>query len=76
MEPKEKAEKIISEISKVLEGWKLTDLKVKSKKIAFIRVNSLIETLPNINETPPIYRKSEEHYSQYWRAVKLHLERL
>ena len=33
--------------------------------------NELKEVLPNINDTPPAYRKSEKHYFQYWLNRKL-----
>jgi hypothetical protein len=47
-----------------------------AKRCALIAVEDIIRLLPNINETPPIYRKSDEFYFQYWQEVKQEIEKL
>ena len=38
-----------------------------SKETAILFCEQLAEKLPNINDTPPIYRQSEDKYQQFWR---------
>jgi len=47
-----------------------------AKRCALIAVEDIIRLLPNINETQPIYRKSDEFYFQYWQEVKQEIEKL
>lgn len=48
--------------------------KVSAKFCAINACDYLIHHLPNINDTPPIHRKSANSYSQYWRGVKFRLD--
>ena len=44
---------------------------------ALICVEEIIKLLPCINETPPIHRKSEENYIQFWKyGVKSEIQKL
>ena len=38
-----------------------------NKEQAILFCKQLAEKLPNINETPPIHRQSEDKYQQFWR---------
>ena len=46
------------------------------KNCALMVVDELIERLPSINLVPPIDRRSEDNYLQYWVAVKRELNSL
>jgi hypothetical protein len=46
---------------------------ISAKYCAKVACDYLIETLPNINETPPDSRNDERTYKQYWRGVKIEL---
>jgi len=39
----------------------------RSKNIARIFAEEMASRLPNINETPPIHRVSEDKYMQFWK---------
>lgn len=41
-------------------------LSLMSKKSALILCEELAKKLPNINDTPPIYRKPIENYMQFY----------
>jgi len=41
--------------------------KIRSKQGALICVDEIQKRLPCINETPPIHRKSEDNYKQFWK---------
>lgn len=41
-------------------------LSIMSKKQALIFCEELARKLPNINDTPPIHRKSRENYMQFY----------
>lgn len=43
---------------------------LSAKFCAMVTCDYLIDILPNINETPPIHRKDEIMYQQYWMGVK------
>ena len=47
---------------------------VSAKFCAMVACDYLIDRLPNINETPPIHRKDESTYKQYWMGVKRKLD--
>ena len=47
---------------------------ISAKFCAKVACDYLMETLPNINETPPNSRKDERFYKQYWNGVKYELE--
>ena len=47
---------------------------ISAKFCARVACDYLIETLPNINDTPPIHRKEERKYRQHWMGVKSKLE--
>lgn len=47
---------------------------ISAKFCAKVACDYLIENLPNINNTPPIKRKEERAYRQYWNGVKSKLE--
>lgn len=38
-----------------------------NKEQAMFFCEQIAEKLPNINDTPPIYRQSEDKYQQFWR---------
>jgi hypothetical protein len=38
-----------------------------NKEQAIFFCEQIAEKLPNVNETPPIYRQSEDKYQQFWR---------
>ena len=69
MNPKETAEQLIDKIESGL-------MSSEKKACAIIVCEELITRLPNINETPPIHRKDEDEYFQYWYAVKRELNSL
>lgn len=41
-------------------------LSIMDKKTALIFCKEMAKKLPSINDTPPIYRKSRENYSQFY----------
>lgn len=45
------------------------------KEVANILLDEISGKLPNINDTPPIYRMPEDHYRQYWFEVKRYLNK-
>jgi hypothetical protein len=47
-----------------------------AKECALIAVDEIIDLLPNINLIPPIQRKPDEFYFQYWHIVKQEIEKL
>lgn len=47
---------------------------ISAKFCAKVACDYLIDKLPNINDTPPIKRKGEEMYKQYWTGVKNKIE--
>lgn len=48
----------------------------QAKQCALIAVDVIIDLLPNINLIPPIERRPDEFYAQYWLGVKRRIERL
>ena len=79
MTPKEKAkelrDKMYLKIPSVYDPTGLPHYPI-AKKMALIAVDEIIDLLPNINLTPPIQRKSDEFYFQYWHNVKQEIEKL
>jgi hypothetical protein len=79
MTPKEKAKELVDKYMNI-NKLKLSDYSViytpTAKQCALIAVDEIIILLPNINETPPIYRKSDGFYFQYWQEVKQEIEKL
>lgn len=57
-------DKLVKE-NQIKEAKKL--LEKMSKEQAAFFCEQIAERLPNINETPPIYRQSEDKYQQFWR---------
>ena len=57
-------EKQIKE-QRIAEAKKLLSKMNKEQAIFFCE--QLAEKLPNINETPPIHRQSEDKYKQFWK---------
>lgn len=57
-------EKLIKE-KQIAEAQKL--LGKMNKEQAMFFCEQMAEKLPNINDTPPIYRQSEDKYQQFWR---------
>lgn len=41
-------------------------LLIMDKKTALVFCEEMAKKLPNINDTPPIYRKSRENYMQFY----------
>ena len=82
MKPEEKAKELVDRFKgNKTKKWsdpfitaKYTD---NSKQCALICVEEIIKLLPCINETPPIHRKSEENYIQFWKyGVKSEIQKL
>lgn len=64
--PKEKALEIYNSfrnIAPVLEA------NFRSKKNAIIALELKIQGMPSINDTPPVKRKQDDFYIQYWNEV-------
>jgi hypothetical protein len=55
----ENNKKYIQEAEKLLDKM--------NKEQAILYCEQLAEKLPNINDTPPIHRLTEDKYQQYWR---------
>jgi len=52
-------------------------LSLMDKKTALIFCEELAKKLPNINDTPPVYRKSRENYMQfYYNGVRNEINKL
>jgi hypothetical protein len=81
MTPKEKAEELINSYRIILMnedtecGNEILCTSI-SKHCALIAVDEIINLLPNINLIPPIQRKPDEFYFQYWHSVKREIELL
>lgn len=41
-------------------------LSIMDKKTALVFCEEMAKKLPNINDTPPIYRKTRENYMQFY----------
>ena len=79
MKPEEKAKELIEKFDfqvRDLDG-EVSHTKEESIQCALICVEEIIKLLPCINETPPIHRKSEENYIQFWKyGVKSEIQKL
>jgi len=73
MTPKEKAKELFDKYLYFDDEYQGIEY---AKKSALIAVNEIIPLLPNINDTPPIYRKKEYNYYQYWLSVKREIKDL
>ena len=74
MTPKEKAIELVDKY-KLLDYSSNLSIE-KSKQCALIAVDEIIDLLPNINLTPPIQRRPDKFYFQYWVIVKQSIEKL
>jgi hypothetical protein len=76
--PKEKANELISEMFKFIPliNENSNQSLISAKYCAKVLVDQLIKILPNINETPPIKRVSEDKYFQYWMSVEIELSKI
>jgi hypothetical protein len=78
MTPKEKAKELVDKFARI-DGYQdsidLSKCKYE-KKCALTAVDEIIDLLPNINLIPPIQRKSDEFYFQYWNGVKKEIKKL
>ena len=72
MTPKEKAMQIFNRMCNSVDELLPFDV----KQCALIAVDEIIDLLPNINLIPPIQRKPDEFYFQYWHSVKQEIEKL
>ena len=73
MTPKEKALELYEKFT--FPCWECDEF-AKAKECALIAVDEIIDLLPNINLTPPIQRRPDEFYFQYWGIVKQEIEQL
>jgi hypothetical protein len=73
MTPKEKAIELANKMCCTSDVFKPNLLSIKN---ALKVVDEIIYILPNINETPPDKRLSEDKYFQYWVIVKQEIEKL
>ena len=73
MTPKEKAEDLYEKF--IFPCWECDEFG-RAKECALIAVDEIIDLLPNINLTPPIQRRPDKFYFQYWVIVKQSIEKL
>ena len=75
MTPKEKAKELVEKYA--IWCWNETVCNYEvAKQCALIAVDEIIDLLPNINLIPPIQRRPDKFYLQYWVIVKQEIEKL
>jgi hypothetical protein len=73
MTPKDKARELFGKMYSHFRTRAELDI---CRQCALIAVDEIIDLLPNINLTPPIQRRPDEFYFQYWVIVKQEIEGL
>lgn len=72
MTPREKAKELFDKYQDAGIQWYIDT----TKKYVLIAVDEIVDLLPNINLIPPIERKPDEFYAQYWYSVKREIQLL
>lgn len=77
MEPKRKEALRLLELFSNCCTVGVLDTQFNAKQAALVCCEEIAKRLPNINETPPIYRNDDINYFQFWKfGVKRELQKI
>lgn len=76
MKPKEKAEELYEKIDSKYSFFVEYNISESTKEIANLLADELIKHLPSVCGMPPNCQQIDEYCSEYWKQVKLEIEKL